>query len=802
MTFYDDKAYTINALIAAVEAIEDELGNLPKGPYATVRTRLDILEARINNPFTPAPNALNPFYIGNTGVSIQTGFGDPNALQVAAIPGSLYLREDGYNIQGLYTFRGDGYWHQIDTDPWIAAGDLAGTAYSQTVIGIQGRPVSATAPQTDLEGDGYVLTWNSTGYWEPQIGFYAAGDLSGNKLSQTIVNLQGTKLVIGTPQDGYAIIWNGITSQWEPQRIAVVFDPLDSNTTNLRSNRYITQSPIDNTQTGIVNFGSRSTGSSTGVTANYSSILGGDQNQVGATYSTVVGGLQNIIGGTSTGAFIGGGQSNTVTGGNSVVVGGDLNTISDMDSFVGTGTTNTISSNGGRNAILVGDTNTIFSISSESVILDGYGNTINASNAVILNGNSNSVFSNNSVILNGTTNNVSGNNSVILNGITNTISGSNSVVLSGTSNIISSNDSTVQGINNTTAFGSNFVTVQGDNNKVGDTGASSYSTICGSNNTVEDGYICLYGYNNTLNQGSAYADVHGSANQVKLAGNNYISIWGQSNTIQTSSEYTAVFGINNRVKSGSYSSFVVGSTNILNANSNYSSAWGLNNTLTAAYSSVWGAGNTVAENSAGYTNVWGNSNLVTGDYTSVYGSNNNIVGSWSSAWGSYNTITGPSNYANVFGYYGAARFQGQFVQSVNTPNATAGAEQYSRIIMDGGAVNGGSFNLAIAGTANPLTLEDGKVYDITIRVLLTQTNVQNGVAASFVFDVLAHQESGTAVLDSVNNTLINPNGTGWSVTISAYNNTLVINVPSYSTTPYNGTRRAVATVEWRELSRL
>jgi hypothetical protein len=216
MTFYDDKAYTINDLIEAVIAIEDELGPLPAGVYASVRTRLDILEARINQPFTGYPNVTNPFYIGGSpvsGVSIQDGYGDPNVRGVLAVPGSLYLREDGYNIQGLYTFRPDGYWHQIDTDAWTAAGDLAGTIYSQTVIGLQGRPINPAAPQIDAAGDGYVLTWGVDGKWEPQIGFYAAGDLSGNKLRQTLTSIQGNAVLAPAPLTYNTLGWTG--TAWE-----------------------------------------------------------------------------------------------------------------------------------------------------------------------------------------------------------------------------------------------------------------------------------------------------------------------------------------------------------------------------------------------------------------------------------------------------------------------------------------------------------------------------------------------------------------------------------------------------------
>jgi hypothetical protein len=108
-------ATSVNALIGATEAIELELGIVPAGVYVDVRTRLDILEARINNPNAPAPDVLNPFFIGNTGVTIQAGFGDPNI--VLAVPptraGDLFLREDGYVQQTLYVFATDGYWYPV-----------------------------------------------------------------------------------------------------------------------------------------------------------------------------------------------------------------------------------------------------------------------------------------------------------------------------------------------------------------------------------------------------------------------------------------------------------------------------------------------------------------------------------------------------------------------------------------------------------------------------------------------------------------------------------------------------------------
>lgn len=216
MTFFDDKAYTINDLIAAVEAIETELGIVPAGVYANVRARLDILESRINNPLAPAPDILNPFFIGNTGVTIQAGFGNPNTvLAVPSPPGSLYLREDGYNIQGLYSARTDGYWHQIDTDPWTAAGDLSGTIYTQTVVGLQGKPLPVPSGiGTALTWSGTVLGWTTIGGGGSPTG-PATGDLGGSYPNPSVLKINGTS-VPATPSANQALVaTSGTSAIWK-----------------------------------------------------------------------------------------------------------------------------------------------------------------------------------------------------------------------------------------------------------------------------------------------------------------------------------------------------------------------------------------------------------------------------------------------------------------------------------------------------------------------------------------------------------------------------------------------------------
>ncbi len=72
------------------------------------------------------------------------------------------------------------------------SGDLNGTGTTATnprVSGLQGNPVSNLVPTLDQ-----VLTWNGTAWAPADSGnaFVAAGDLSGNNVSQTVINLTGT----------------------------------------------------------------------------------------------------------------------------------------------------------------------------------------------------------------------------------------------------------------------------------------------------------------------------------------------------------------------------------------------------------------------------------------------------------------------------------------------------------------------------------------------------------------------------------------------------------------------------------
>jgi hypothetical protein len=886
----------IKALRESTFAIEEELGITPSGIYPDVRTRLDILENRLNLGVSPIiPNdgyVKSPLFIWNVPqnviLTISDGYGAPTENR---LNGSLYMRSDGYANSELYVRRGTS-WFPMQSDLWVAGGDLSGTYLSQKVIGIRNKSLNVSLETVGATQDGYHLTWNNFGgYWEAQTGFIPSHDLTAfsgpyGRTGQTVTGIQGSHISPVSPTDGYTLVWSAADSAWEPQARAVIFDGYVSRV-NLRSNRAL-QSPIDNTKTGIVNFGTKSTGASTGATDNYATILGGDRhsvsisygvvgggdshtvsgqygailagltnlvsgqyaavingtgnqatqtqavvldgysnlasatnsfvlnggnNQAKANFSGILNGISNVITLGATHAGIGWGQSNSINanGISSVIMGGSGNQANAQNIFIGTPTGAVVSSN--NSTVLTGINHTINSTSDHSVIVAGNTHTISASSGFSFIGTGNNLTATGlyATILNSTIGTVNGLHSLILNGNTNAVTASYSTVVNGRNNTVTiagtdAHGTIVDGYSNTITGQGSFI---GDG--YNQTISGQFSSILNGNNNSIGGRnsTILNGSFNTSDASSAENTILVGSNNTHIATNNTVII-GTGNTLTNVSSHF-VLGSNNTHQSNF--SFTNGSFNTSLAGSSFNRTFGTANSYGANATINFVIGNS---NSLGLTNTTSNS--------FISGSSNNIDGAGNGAiFGTNNIVT--ANFGSVRGQYGKSRLFGQQVQAnARFTPGKIGEAQWSRLLLDGYGLSGTSILLQLQDTTQPLptnpTFVDGYSYDMQIRVMIVNISPISPnpvVPARYVIDVLAHQDptnTGILVLDNVNYTLSTPNTvdsptrTPWTVTISPSGSQLLISVDSEIASSFvqpSGTasdRRAVATIEMREMSRL
>lgn len=738
----------ITALRSAVFAIEIEMGITPSGIYQDVRTRLDILESRLQFGVSPQiPNdgyVKSPLYIWNVPqnitLSISDGSGAPTENR---LDGSLYMRGgDGYANNQLYV-RLNNQWYPIQTEQFEATNDLAGYPnaandhLAQTVVGLYNRPFNITMDAVGSTQDGYHVTWNNVdGYWEDQTGFIPTHDLAAfsgpyGRTGQTVTGIQGSHVSPVIPLDKQSLIWVTPDEAWVPQAIPIVFTDSsilnDGYTlrTNIASNKVLQSPSVINTgKVGMVNFGSRSSGVTTGVTDDYSAILSGNRHTVSGSYGVAVAGDLHIVSSqyaavlaglinTASGqyAIVGNGTNNSATQTQAVVVDGYSNTASGDRSFVLNGGNNTAAAI--FSGILNGFSNTIASAATHAGIGWGQLNTINAAgiSSVILGGSGNQASATNILIGPSTNANSSSNYSSVLSGIGHTINSTSdhSIILSGNTHTISAasgfsfigagNNLTVTGLyatilNATNSFvnGVHSLLLNGNSNNI----TAEYSTIVnGSSNIISGGSSTSYativdGYSNTISSagsfiGDGYSNVISgqwssilNGNFGNIAGRNSTILNGGTNSIDvTSAESTILSGSFNTII-GSTNAVVSGSSNQL-TNSSNTFAYGNSNTIGTDSSSngIFGSNNILGTNVT-VSNIFGNANIVgpaatTHDNT-IIGSNNIVDGFGTSLVVGQSNIVA-ANLTNTTGQYGQARLFGQEVKASGrfTGTTVAGA---------------------------------------------------------------------------------------------------------------------------------
>jgi hypothetical protein len=261
---------------------------------------------------------------------------------------------------------------------------------------------------------------------------------------------------------------------------AVIFDG-GTTSQNARTNRAAHQSPIDNTKNGIINLGSDTTNITTGVTADFGTVLGGDQNIVTNPYGVVCGGLANSANFNS---FVGGGSTNIVSSGFGSITGGTNNQVSSGAGHIG----------GGESNICEG---------SHSIIGGGFTNVAGNDFSTIAGGNTNNAFGQNSFIGGGSGNTIaiSGNGATIAGGLNNFIANVGWATISGgTANIINGIFSFIGGgTNNNIALDAHSAT-------------TDKSVICGGETNFSDATWSFIGGGNNNHQGSMYGVIAGGQN--------------------------------------------------------------------------------------------------------------------------------------------------------------------------------------------------------------------------------------------------------------------------------------------------
>lgn len=206
-------------------------GTLATFPMPSGAGRAVLIESTVTGPGGPQVTTLAVFTLTTHGYRIgatgeqregSTGYGWATKLNPLIRSGAPVLRYD--DSLALPTLGVSTIQQAIDalkaaSGGFTAAGDLAGDGTSQTVIGWLGIPLDdSVAPEDqniwsyDIGSGKFVLVPFPSG------SFTAAGDLSGDGTSQTVIGFQGRPVSAAAPSFGNVYKWGG--SEWIPGEVS------------------------------------------------------------------------------------------------------------------------------------------------------------------------------------------------------------------------------------------------------------------------------------------------------------------------------------------------------------------------------------------------------------------------------------------------------------------------------------------------------------------------------------------------------------------------------------------------------
>lgn len=174
----------------------------------------------------------------NSGNQVSVSFGPTTLIFPPLATHSVQFQVKPTN-GGAVTIYSTGMTVDVTAAPapvWPLGGDLSGDTDDATVVGIQGTPVSATAPAEDdvfvfdgtewvpgpvatLQGNpvdasapdaGDALVWSGSA-WAPEP---LAGDVTGSVTANTVERIQGRGVSATAPTVGQVLMWDGST--WVP----------------------------------------------------------------------------------------------------------------------------------------------------------------------------------------------------------------------------------------------------------------------------------------------------------------------------------------------------------------------------------------------------------------------------------------------------------------------------------------------------------------------------------------------------------------------------------------------------------